>query len=456
MIEYKWLKIESKSDYDKIIDLLPEKFKENPYIKVWVEELKLNIGNKCTQICIEYPYYDPEYLSSYYLYYVKKFQDIGKKSVRMHFFWQHSYRGYVTISPIKHYINIGKSYLSPNLILPKKAFLMLSTFQVNAYGHRLDVECFPWMRQQRDFSACAHVAVWVIVKFYGNEHMGYKDIRIGEIVDGVPETENRKLPSHGLSVYQMADIFKQYGFTPLLVQKEEENKEAFYEELISYIESGIPVVTALDSKKHTIAIVGHGEVNLQKLNKCDGIISNSTLINSLIVNDDNLFPYMEVNRRRKGEKYGIDDIDFILVPLYNRVHLEYPVLYQRVMTYLETGNLKIDKNSVIRIYLASSNSVKKSAAEDDEMNLILQDIVIRLEMPKLVWCIEISNYEQYKNGNVSAKIIVDSTASAGDETPWLLIHDSEKLRYCSDDEWYEIEEKISEYNMYTGNLKETG
>ena len=110
MIEYKWLKIESKSDYDKIIDLLPEKFKENPYIKVWVEELKLNIGNKCTQICIEYPYYDPEYLSSYYLYYVKKFQDIGKKSVRMHFFWQHSYRGYVTISPIKHYINIGKSY----------------------------------------------------------------------------------------------------------------------------------------------------------------------------------------------------------------------------------------------------------------------------------------------------------------------------------------------------------
>lgn len=86
MIEYKWLKIESKSDYDKIIDLLPEKFKENPYIKVWVEELKLNIGNKCTQICIEYPYYDPEYLSSYYLYYVKKFQDIGKKSVRMHFF----------------------------------------------------------------------------------------------------------------------------------------------------------------------------------------------------------------------------------------------------------------------------------------------------------------------------------------------------------------------------------
>lgn len=333
---------------------------------------------------------------------------------------------------------------------------MLSSFKANLCGQQQHIQAFPWMHQQKDFSMCAHIAAWSILKFLSNEHSGYRNVNIGEVIESVPEQVNRKLPSHGLSLYQIAEIFKRHGITPVIVQKEKGKENEFYRELLCYIESGVPVVASMDAKSHSIAIIGHGEVDIEKLNTMSGLVDNSLLVASLIGSDDNQLPYVSIpfNKQNSEAEYTAKDIDFIIIPLYNRVHQEYKVLYQRVKLYLETENLNINSDSVIRIFLASANALKSSALEDEEMNEILKDFVIRLEMPKLVWCVELSEYESYKRRKINARMIIDSTAADGEITPWLLVHDKEKIRYLDNEQWCEIAEEILEYNMYQKNLKE--
>lgn len=457
MITYEPIPIRCLDDYNLIYTKIPDIFKKNPYVDKWIEALKYKMGLRCTGILVEYPYYDSEYLSSYYQYYIKKFNVYGKESCRIHFIHENKYGGYITVSPTVHYWNLSKTYLLPELLLDEKAFLMLSDFEANVFGSRKSVMAFPWMNQQRDFSMCAHVAAWSIIKFYGNEHTGYKDINIGEIVESVPEYASRKLPSNGLNFQQMAEIFRVYGISPLIVKKEDGHEEAFFRELLCYIESGIPVIAAIDKKSHVVAVVGHGNPDYTILENKHGLIDSSCCITSIIVNDDNVFPYFQIDREPKevhNSGYTMKDIDFIMVPLYNRVHQEYAVLYEKITGYLETENLKIADDIVMRVYLASANSLKRKAMEDVLMDSLLKNILLRLEMPKMVWCVELSDKKEYQERKVSARMLIDSTASAGVSTPWLLVHDYEKIRFFNNGKWYEALHNTKAYNVYQHNLKE--
>lgn len=457
MITYDLIKISGLEDYDLIFSKLPDPIQQNPYVKKWIKAIKYKIGLRCTDLLIEYPYYDSEYLSSYYQYYIKKFNIYGKESCRIHFVREDQYGGYITVSPMTHYYNISKSYLSPALFLEDDAYLMLSEFEANILGSINKVKAFPWMNQQRDFSMCAHVAAWSIMKYYGNEHTGYKDINIGEIVESVPEYVGRKLPSKGLNFQQMAEIFRTYGISPLIIKKEAGRDESFYRELLCYIESGIPVIAAIDKKSHVVAVVGHGRLDYSILDEKHGIIDSSYCVTNIIVNDDNILPYSHVRRESGAEcdnGYCLNDIDFIMVPIYNRVHQEYSVLYERVIDYLETENLAISNDSVMRLYLASATSFKQKAKQDNLMEPFLKSLVLRLEMPKMVWCVELASKNEYRSQKVSARIIIDSTASPGASTPWLLVHDSEKIRFFDKGKWYETYRKVEAYNMYRHNLQE--
>lgn len=75
-----------------------------------------------------------------------------------------------------------------------------------------------------------------------------------------------------------------------------------------------------------VAVIGHGELDYNILQEKQGIIDSSCCVTSIIVNDDNVFPYFSVSRKLKDDcsdnGYAMADIDFILVPLYNRVHQE--------------------------------------------------------------------------------------------------------------------------------------
>lgn len=74
MITYTDITISQIDDYEKILEKLPVQFQSNPYQRKWIDELKSAVGLKCTSLLVEYPYYDSEYLSSYYEFYVRSFR----------------------------------------------------------------------------------------------------------------------------------------------------------------------------------------------------------------------------------------------------------------------------------------------------------------------------------------------------------------------------------------------
>lgn len=458
MINLESIEIKSVEDYSKLQEKLPEVYVNHVYACKWIEELKRRVGTRCTQLVVEFPYYDSEYLSSYYEFYSKKFQPFEKMSARIHFFRDDIYGGYISVRPISQYLNLSKSYLAPWLFTDKKIHLMISEFKVHLIGKTLYAKAFPWMHQQADFSICAHVAAWAVMKYFGNEHRNYRDVNIGEIVKNTPEATDRKFPSKGLNLQQISEIFRYYNTTPVLIKKKTGQEERFYRELLTYIESGIPVVAEMDNHTHAIAVIGHGEVEYDTLDVLKKrFIMNSELISTICVNDDNFLPYLEVRTKaediKKTDKYHIEDINFCVVPLYDRIHLEYTILYEKVMSYLRTNNLNLSDSSVVRMFLASANSFKEELITNPKVDEELRNIICRLEMPKFIWCVQISTPEEYKCGKVSASLLVDSTACDGDPEPWLLLHDSTQIIYRDEGGWYKREKNISVYDQYRHNLR---
>ena len=462
LIDFKSIPIQKADDYDIAFQYLKERKLTNRFTRDYFKILKILYSpNRCDSVILEYPYFDSEYLSSYYSFYVKKFKTHEKRACRIHFFNKRSYKGYIVFRPEIGYSNLSKSYLDPSLFVNEKTYIMLSPFKVHIYGDTFYVAAFPWMNQQRDFSTCAHVAVWSIMKYYGNEHTGFRDTNIGEIVEHLSEQADRKLPSKGLNLQQIAEIFKYFGMTPVIAKKESGNERGFFREICSYIESGIPLIAAINSKAHIVSVIGHGRLHPIDYELYEGLIDHTDFIDTIVVNDDNRFPYHFVRTHKdtsdNSGDYTVDDIDFIVVPLYNRIHLEYPIVYDKVKKYLSTRNLNISEKSVIRIYLTSANSIKEKAFHNKEMNAILKDIILTTEMPRFVWCADIASPDLYEKFKTEARIIIDSTASASEDKPWLIIHDREKIIQYSEGDWNETEVGlIKPYEMFTNNLKEIG
>ena len=84
--------IEINGDYSKLMGnhpttgerLISEKHIDN----VVIETFNKYLGDLISKIIIEWPYYDQDYLSTYYLHYAKKFRNFPKYCYRLHFISQ--------------------------------------------------------------------------------------------------------------------------------------------------------------------------------------------------------------------------------------------------------------------------------------------------------------------------------------------------------------------------------
>ncbi|MDR3585284.1 MAG: hypothetical protein P4L59_08175 [Desulfosporosinus sp.] len=457
MINLESLEIIKLEDYDGLNTLVNEEYLHEHFIN----EFKQRIGLKVNKIIIEYPYYDKDYLSTYYIYYSKKHKIFSKNCYRLHFFKNDSYYGYFTLRPTAHYTKIGKSYVYPKLLLNNKAYLILGDFEIQFAGNEVSVNVFPWMYQETDISVCAHVATWSIIRYYGNKYKNYADACMGDVIEKTPEFMNRKVPSKGLNLLQIPGILRQFGFSPLLIQQQLTKEDEFYDELIAYIESGIPFIGVMTKKHHAVSVIGHGDIDYTLLNQKtgQGLISNSELINSLIINDDNFLPYIEVTKKSAPAQnnvasYNIEDIDYAIVPLYDKMQLEYGFVKIRVNDYINLGNLSYISDKVVRIYITSSNSLKKKTFNSATMNNELKNLILRMNMPKFVWCVDISSIEEYKNSLTSGRMIIDTTASTFDLEPWLLIHDNIEILYKDNGKLMKEDISINPYEIYKNNLRE--
>lgn len=490
MIEISQINIATISDYTKLLKYMPPEYMNKEIINI----IQSICRDRVKKVLIEAPYYDSDYLSTYYIFYSKKNRHYPKTCYRLHLIGaEEEYLGFFTLRPTKRNTKIGKSYLSPRLVLRDDAYIMLSSYTIHLLGEETAVKAFPWMKQETDITVCTHVAIWSILRYYGNKYTVYPNVLMGDIVRRIPEYIERKFPLEGLKIQQIPDIFKQLGFTPI-VQRCYYGKEInFQNELFSYIESGIPFIACLPDQKHAVAVVGHGRVKMEKLNHFEklnhiigsNMIASNELIDEIIVNDDNERPYCEISKdinvfdenvykgwSEQRKPYSIKDIVFIVVPLYNRMQYNYASLINKVKDYVKTNKIvedriarEIMKNPehnqfldteekyVMRTYITSANSLKRVVNKTFKGKGALQKILLGLELPRFVWCVDFSTVDEYKKGKISARIIVDTTCCNIDFFPYILIHNKWVIDY-EDNGWQLVEATTAPYALYKNNLEE--
>lgn len=472
MISFKEIEIIDLNSYEQLMNNVPKFLIDTAAI----ESLKKGLGLHCNKIMIEYPYYDSDYLSTFYIHYAQKLKHYQKSCCRLHVLKDDEYYGYIVLRPTSIGTKLGRTLINPTLLIDQTAYLALYKFKAHIAGNPMQIPSFPWKSQETDVAVCAHTATWTVLRYFGNKFKNYADTSIGEIVDYVNNDWGRKTPSIGLNPVQVSDIFKDFKFSPLILHSEKTADDKFFDEVMAYIESGLPMVGFLFPKRHAISIIGHGKINKEILD--DSILVNSImdsetkvvphsrLISDFYVMDDNLFPYKRMNigwgNSSAGTEYGSAELQYCVVPLYARMQLVYNEVNAKFMSWMRERVMNWERPCVSRIYITSSNSLKKEALNSQDMNKDLVDVIINLSFSKFVWCIDLANFDEYKNNLTSGRIIIDTTASTLDEQPWILRHDKNKIEYRDiDTETYNddnmvfntISTHIEPYKLYQHNLE---
>jgi hypothetical protein len=457
MIDYRFLEIAELGDYDRLGQALAQRFPEAEHA-VLIEELKHRLGRICRAVLVEYPYRDFDHSSVFSLFYAKKHRQPARNCIRLHLFAGvdlavDEYIGSYVVRDSR-IDSRGRAWLDPAYLIDlDHAYLLSVKMTAHLAGSPLPKRVFPWMAQDTDIAVCAHVAVWTIVNYYGFKYPEYCRRSIGVIAQQTPPGLGRQVPSEGLDLSQVSDLLAANGFFPLVLSKETLGEPEFFRALFSYIESGIPMVAAMTRRQHAVTIMGHGPVNEAALLAATDWRFHSDFIDDLIVVDDNRLPYSRL-ARGSGSAAGFADLDHVIVPLSEKMYLNASIVHERVLGLLRTGALAVDEPVILRIYLTSNRSLKRELQANDTMEAVLKDCLVRLELPRFLWCADISTPQQYASQQTSARILIDATAGTYEREPWLFWHDAHGLRYRSGSRVEAVDVPIAPYGLYRNNLTE--
>ena len=448
MIIRKDIFIENLQDYRKLDEIIDATYIDEDLSTNLMQYFKLS----CKKITYEYPYYDRDYLSTYYNFYATKLKEYSKKCVRL-IIWgeDEELLGYITLRPTPTNTKLGKTYLEPMFLINVHEGVSCNIILSNHKAHIFD----------QDITVCAHIAVWALLRHFSSKSALYAELLSGDIADSV-EYYARKIPSPGLTPPQMSTLLMKSGFSTALYTSND--YITLQNEIIAYLDSGIPLIGVISKYAHAISIIGYTIDKTSVVDKLkDGyifrepdfvrsgvgsnIILHSRLIKGLVVNDDMSFPYTIINRysdslERSSEedannhqKYLPRDIDCIIVPFYKRVLMSYSEAYQIFMALNKDDEFhwieetSSDDNIYVRLFLAPSNKLKEFANDNWERVGYIVENFVAIEMPKYVWCVEISSTQNYVNDMVDSFIVIDSTATAT-SNPCLFIRDKDKYRLC--------------------------
>lgn len=449
---YKLFEVNQPNDLDAVLDYLDECYQPS----VVIEQLKRGLDARCKRILLETYYNDKDYRSTYYHYYAKKGYRYDISCARLHFFDdrvqlldglelrfaikrpeekpRHTYFGYMVLRPTREN-TIGRTVIAASAIKGFHGCIIEADHKVHILGHKLVVTGFPHMSQHTDISVCAHVACWTILRHYSERFSKYAEFLTYDITRMAHEFDPGGLvPSAGLHVGNAERVFASAGTYPVLVVKNPAIPGSFYSQLFAYIESGFPLFAELERIEHAITIIGHTGFSkpIDRSAMCHFAFD---AVSGLVVIDDNLLPYHAVARPiGTRQDYGCEDISAFIVPLPEKIY--YPAEYvEKLAIVLATEeHLGFDHESlgepVLRYFLTTASHLRSFMNRArSQFDPELVKIVMDLTLPQFVWLIEISSKDQWKNGTIATRVVVDATASPVEESPIFLMHNSERAYY---------------------------
>lgn len=401
-------------------------------------------------VFIEYPYVDRVYRDTFYSYFASKHHEYPKNCIRVSFFemeikekhfrsddfrksLQESFRGFIIIRPTFPNI-IGRTLIDKRAYIQQDFQICNYTGHVLINGIKLSVTGFPFSSQDTEAISCAETSIWAIMEYFGNRYADYQPANPSKILETLNRhSKKRLLPSNGLTVDLISVALKELGFGTQIYARDEAYGGEIENIISIYIESGIPIIAAIENDilGHAILIIGHeSDTNLdfQKAPKKSidyngnekTYIDYSDISKRFIVNDDNLVPYTSINLNNPVEHYDNKDfldcaITSIVVPLYKKVYLDVQDAKQLALQILTDGDIGYEyaNNFVFRFFLASSRSFKDHVSCLQGLSKDIKDRIVLSIMPKFIWCAEIYTRQSFSKNTAKGLIIIDATEANG-------------------------------------------
>ena len=447
MSKYDWLEITAPDDYGQLVEKLDDEFHPGEI----AERLQHSISTNAVHgLLIEHGYLDKDYRSTFYNFYAKKGRRYRDGCVRLHFFdnyvefdctktdiicpdgrLEDHYFGYVVLRPTL-VATLGRSVLSPDIRVGAHGRAIQAQHRVHLLGHTLSVWGFPSMAQHRDIAVCAHVACWAILRHYSERFPQHRELLIHDITQlATPFDPGGLTPALGLNISHAERIFQAAGCFPVIVRKDEE-EDKFYAQLLAYLESGFPLFVAMQGRGHAIVAAGY-DWRRSTVAKPPSFNSHVwSQIDTILAVDDNDLPYDCVNLKPStspsGSTYTVQDFDAFIVPLPEKIF--YPA--DAIETYSKKGLYQILKNTLklpeednlLRRYFVTTISALRRYAREHPtyMGDDLANLLMHLETAQFIWVVEYASGEQWNQGHIAARAIIDATASPQDPLPVWLAH----------------------------------
>lgn len=489
-----------------VIKLLMEEYGvAAPYALQLVEKVKVHFNNLKDTIYIlaETSYVDKVYRDSYYHYYSSKLKQNKRDCVRISLFdgeitsedfenpdslpaLKERYRGFIVMRPTIPYI-IGRSMISPKAVKGGSFVCCTTKLDVTANGLKMQAEGFPHSSQDTETMSCAETTIWAIMEYFSSKYQEYKPVLPSKIIETLGKMSNqRQIPSRGLTIEQISYALKEFGFGPRIYSKAE-YKENFEMLLNDYIESGIPLILGIDNNPrgnigHAIIGIGHEKVTDNCIEtlmptkikdpKLANIIKakNLTIFDwadvykKLVLIDDNCPIYQRAELHKPTKHYADTAwhtcrIKHFIAPLYPKIHLEAFEARNFIYSLLLIGSLQIPDNSelFIRIFLTSSRSYKNELSLNQSFTSIdLKTLILETQMPKFIWIAELSTKVLIKQGLAFGIVILDATEANIAYLKPLLIGADGRIVIKPEDITQKLKKillPLHPFKIYSNNLK---
>ncbi|OYZ88768.1 MAG: hypothetical protein B7X99_20795 [Rhizobiales bacterium 17-65-6] len=289
----------------------------------------LDLGAKYA--ILEAPYIDQDYSADYQTFYALAFKTYPRHTKRLHLFEDdvsdileadfadqaeafktRRYLGFVVIRPITQG-PIGRTVLT----FPRLAAGLTvrpaarAKFEINLVGAPLSVVGAPFIQQESKVGACAQAAIWMASLAVHARHRRTGWYSMADItrLAGTPTdaTLSQALPagSNGLNPIHMIRALSGMGHQPLFDLFSEDGQglkgPSTISQVMRYLDSGLPVILAMDKIEHAVTAVGYVEVAGGALRDDQ---TYDTFVRALVVHDDQRGPYRLM-------PISLDDVDVL-------------------------------------------------------------------------------------------------------------------------------------------------
>jgi hypothetical protein len=317
------------------------------------------------------------------------------------------------------------------------------------------------------------------MEYFGNKYPDYMPTLPSKIIEVLRSVSSeRQMPSRGLNVGQISFALREFGFGTRLYSQKEFGDEEFRRLFSCYVESGIPLIVAVQNSKigHAILCVGHNIVTTDLIDSLTEskngtanvvpskvhFFDNDDTSKDFVFIDDNMPVYQQLPFEKPTGGYTNPDwnlcvITSFIAPLYPKIYLE-AFEAKRFCRNILFGFYSIldDSEVYLRFFLSSSRSFKDSLNYNGSFDGTVKRMILETPLPKFVWIGEISTKDLIKNKEANGLILIDATEADTSQLKPLIFANYLNIQISLDSGGTFFTKKdvpLPTFSIFTNNLK---